>query len=166
MNYYLYALFALALFAMSESGHRQAQAQELVELGTLECFIDEGTGFIIGSSKDISCVFSSNEADWGEDNYFGVINRLGIDIGKTEEGFISWLVVAAALQEYQPGFLAGDYIGAGAEASLAVGLGANVLVGGSSKSIALQPLSVQTQTGLNFAAGIAEIELRSITDNF
>ena len=141
-----------------------AKAQDIVELGRLECFIDEGVGFIIGSSKDISCVFTSNEAEWGEDNYFGVINRLGIDIGKTEEGYMSWLVVAGSLKDYKPGFLAGDYVGAGAEASFAVGLGANVLVGGSSKSIALQPLSLQAQKGLNFAAGIAGLELRSIED--
>lgn len=142
--------------------NNEPRAQELIELGKLDCFIDAGTGFIIGSTKDISCVFTSNDTAWGEDNYFGVINRLGIDIGTTEEGYMTWIVVAAALQDYTPGFLSGDYIGAGAAATFAVGLGANVLVGGSDKSFALQPLSVQTQTGLNFAAGIAELELRSI----
>ncbi len=142
----------------------QTKAQDLIELGKLECFVDEGTGFILGSSKDISCVFTSNDTAWGEDNYFGAINRLGIDIGKTEEGFITWIVVAAALEEYKPGFLAGDYIGASASASFAVGLGANALIGGSGKSFALQPFSIETQKGLNFAAGIAELELRSIVD--
>ena len=155
----LFSLFALVLIIASP---KHVQAQELIELGKLECFVDEGTGFIIGSSKDISCVFTSNDTAWGEDNYFGAINRLGIDIGTTEEGFITWIVVAAALQDYQPGFLAGDYIGASASASFAVGLGANALVGGSGKSFALQPFSIETQKGLNFAAGIAELELRSI----
>lgn len=158
----LKTLVALLVFALMVSFQKPATAQEPIELGKLECFVDEGTGFIIGSSKDISCVFTSNDAAWGEDNYFGVINRLGIDIGKTEEGFITWLVVAAALQEYNPGFLAGDYIGASASASFAVGLGANALVGGSSRSVALQPFSIETQKGINFAAGIAELELRSI----
>lgn len=143
---------------------KPAHAQDLIELGKLECFVDEGTGFIIGSSKDISCVFTSNNTAWGEDNYFGAINRLGIDIGTTEEGFITWIVVAGTLSDYQPGFLAGDYVGASASASFAVGLGANALVGGSGKSIALQPFSIETQKGLNFAAGIAELELRSIAD--
>lgn len=152
----------LCLLAFTGFHPTEARSQELIELGRMECFIDEGTGFLIGSSKDVSCVFTSANAEWGEDNYFGVINRLGIDIGKTEQGYITWLVVAATLFDYKPGFLSGDYIGAGASASFAVGLGANVLVGGSGKAFALQPLSLQTQTGVNFAAGIAELQLRSI----
>lgn len=139
-----------------------ASAQNLIELGKLECFVDEGTGQIIGSSRDLSCVFTSNKADWGDDAYFGVFNRLGLDIGKTDEAEITWLVVAASLSDYKPGFLSGNYVGAAGSASFAVGLGANALIGGSNKSIALQPFSISTQTGFNFAAGIAEIELRSI----
>lgn len=135
-----------------------------IGLGTLECFVDGGTGFILGSTKDISCVFTPANDQLGEDNYFGVINKYGIDIGSTEESYISWLVIASTNIKYQQGFLQGDYTGASAEATFAVGLGANALVGGSDKSFALQPLSVQTQKGFNFAAGIAEIELRSIAD--
>ena len=159
MRLFFTLIFATLFFSYTND---EARSQDLIELGKLECFVDEGTGFLIGSSKDVSCVFTSNETEWGEDNYFGAINRLGIDIGRTEEGFITWIVVAAALQEYRPGFLAGDYVGASASASFAVGLGANALIGGSGKSIALQPFSIETQTGLNFAAGIAELELRSI----
>lgn len=135
-----------------------------IELGQLECFVDSGTGFIIGSTKDISCVFTPEGDPTASDNYFGVINKFGLDVGRTEESYISWLVIAGSSVEYEEGFLQGDYVGATAEATFAVGLGANVLVGGSDKSIALQPLSIQAQTGLNFAAGIAEIELRSIND--
>lgn len=141
-----------------------ATSQNLIELGTLDCFVDEGTGQIIGSSRDLSCVFTSNKAEWGEDNYFGVINRLGLDIGTTQETRITWLVVAASLSEYNPGFLSGNYVGASASASVAIGIGANALVGGSNKSLALQPFSIGTQTGFNLAAGITEIELRSIQD--
>jgi len=139
-------------------------AQERVELGTLECFVDEGFGLLIGSSKDISCVFTSVDETREADNYFGAINKLGLDVGKTEQSYISWLVVAPSFGVVVPGFLAGDYVGASASASIAIGLGANVLVGGSNESFALQPLSVQTQEGFNLAVGVAEIELRSITD--
>jgi Protein of unknown function (DUF992) len=55
---------------------------------------------------------------------------------------------------------AGNYGGASAEATVGAGLGANVLVGGSDRTIALQPLSVQGQTGLNVAAGVTELILR------
>lgn len=158
----LAVFFATTFVAASLFSGQSAHSQNLIELGKLECFVDEGTGQIIGSSRDLSCVFTSNKADWGEDNYFGVFNRLGIDIGKTDEAQITWLVVAASLDDYQPGFLAGNYVGAAGSASFAVGLGANALIGGSNKSIALQPFSISTQTGFNLAAGIAEIELRSI----
>lgn len=141
-----------------------SQSQERIELGTLECFVDAGTGFIIGSQKDISCVFTSFKSDEIVDNYFGVINKFGLDIGSTKESHIKWIVVAPTDSQFTKGFLHGDYIGASAEATFAVGLGANALIGGSSKTFALQPISLQSQKGLNIAAGVAEIELRSIVD--
>ena len=140
------------------------QAEERIELGELECFVDAGTGFIIGSQKDISCVFTSFQSEDIVDNYFGVINKIGLDIGSTEESYIKWIVIAPTQSQFTKGFLHGDYIGASASATFAVGLGANVLVGGSSKTFALQPISLQSQKGLNIAAGVAEIELRSIVD--
>lgn len=141
-----------------------SHAQQRIEIGQLECFVDAGTGYIIGSQKDISCVFTSAKSEEIVDNYFGVINKFGLDIGTTAESYIKWIVVAPTDSQFTKGFLHGDYIGASASATFAVGLGANVLVGGSSKTFALQPVSIQTQKGLNIAAGIAEIELRSITD--
>ncbi len=155
------ALFALSILVFSNS---QSYAEDRIELGELECFVDEGTGFIIGSQKDISCVFTSYKSEEIVDNYFGVINKLGLDIGKTEESYIKWIVAAPTDSQFTKGFLQGDYIGAQASATFAVGLGANVLVGGSSQTFALQPISLQSQKGLNIAAGVAEIELRSIVD--
>ena len=154
-------LAGLAIFC---SGIGASQSEDRVELGTLECYIDAGTGFVFGSQKDISCVFTSSDTQFGEDNYFGVINKFGLDIGSTEESFMSWLVVAPTNSEFQRGFLQGDYLGASASATFAIGLGANVLVGGSSETFALQPISIQTQKGINLAAGVSEIELRSIED--
>ena len=43
--------------------------------------------------------------------------------------------------------------------TIAAGLGANVLVGGSGATLALQPLSVQGQLGLDIAAGIGSLDL-------
>lgn len=155
------SLFALPIILTAGT---LSQAQERIELGQLECFVDAGTGFIIGSQKDISCVFTSYRSEEIVDNYFGVINKIGLDIGSTEESYIKWIVVAPTDSQFTKGFLHGDYIGASASATFAVGLGANVLIGGSSKTFALQPISLQSQKGLNIAAGIAEIELRSIVD--
>ncbi|MEO0327367.1 MAG: DUF992 domain-containing protein [Pseudomonadota bacterium] len=160
MNIVKTAILSLTLGLASLSS--LVQAQERIELGNLECFVDEGSGFIIGSTKDISCVFYPLDDTKPEQNYFGVISKYGLDIGTTEQAYLTWLVVAPTNAQLGPGFLAGDYFGASASASFAVGLGANVLVGGSSQTFALQPLSVGTQVGFNIAAGIAEIELRSI----
>ena len=59
------------------------------------------------------------------------------------------------------GALAGTYVGGSGSASLGVGLGANALIGGSHRSIALQPLSVEGQVGVNLALGVAGLSLRS-----
>jgi len=155
---------ALLAFPLMIATVKPIHAKERIELGELECFVDAGTGFIIGSQKDISCVFTSFENANEADNYFGVINKFGIDIGSTEESYIKWIVIAPTDSEFDKGALQGDYVGASASATFAVGLGANVLVGGSQTTFALQPVSLQSQTGLNIAAGIAEIELRSIID--
>ena len=56
----------------------------------------------------------------------------------------------------------GNYGGVGANASVGVGFGGNFLVGGPQNAYGLQPLSVQGQTGLNVAAGIADVELEPV----
>jgi hypothetical protein len=60
------------------------------------------------------------------------------------------------------GFLAGTYAGVSAEVTVGGGVGANILVGGSYRTVELQPLSVQEQTGINVAVGVAEIELHFV----
>ena len=88
-----------------------------------------------------------------------VINKYGIDIGFTTESRIIWGVFAPG--DVAPGALAGHYGGVTGEAEVGVGLGANVLLGGSNKQIALQPLSITGGVGLNVAAGIASITLEA-----
>jgi len=90
-----------------------------------------------------------------------VTHTLILDIGKTNEAVMRWLVLARSANIYAPGALAGDYVGASAEITALVGAGANLLVGGSGQSFILQPLSVQTQTGLNLALGVTQFQLRS-----
>ncbi|MGI9351768.1 MAG: DUF992 domain-containing protein [Rhizobiaceae bacterium] len=153
---------ALPLIALMFGSTLPTYAEDRLELGNLDCFVDAGTGWVIGSTRDISCVFTPIDPERMEENYFGVINKFGLDIGTTKQSYMTWLVIAPTTGSFEPGFLAGDYIGATASATISVGLGANVLVGGSQTTFALQPLSVETQSGLNLAAGIAELELRSI----
>lgn len=140
-----------------------ASAQERgIELGTLDCAIDAGTGFIFGSTKDLRCTFTPANAEFTPETYFGVVSKYGIDIGATRETFMRWLVFGPSNNIYAPGALAGDYVGASAEVTAIFGAGANILVGGSGPTLTLQPLSVQTQTGLNLALGVSQFELRSM----
>jgi len=133
-----------------------------VELGLLECVVEGGSGFIFGSSKDLSCEYTPANDSEAKEPYFGVINKYGIDVGVTGTTVIEWVVLAPTTDnEYQIGSLAGDYRGVSAEASAAAGAGINLLVGGSDDTFSLQPLSVQAQEGVNVAVGIAELQLRS-----
>lgn len=138
-----------------------ALAQEGVELGLLDCLVEGGAGFIVGSSKDVSCTYDPADDALPAEQYFGNISKFGLDVGVTGASVMQWLVLAPTAEVYAPGALAGDYVGASAQATAGVGVGANLLVGGSNQSFTLQPLSVQAQTGLNLAVGVSRFELRS-----
>jgi hypothetical protein len=127
-----------------------------VKVGVLNCRMESGVGFIIGSSKDVDCIF--HRSNGRNEHYKGSIGKLGVDIGITGETVLGWVVFAPGLT--RPGSLKGSYTGASAEATVGLGIGANVLVGGFRQSINLQPLSLQAQTGLNIAAGVSSLNLR------
>ena len=91
------------------------------------------------------------------ERYPGTIKRFGVDVGFTRESTIVWMVFAPG--SIATGALAGDYGGASAQGTVGVGAGANVLVGGSSNQIALQPVSIEGSVGLNVAAGVAALSL-------
>lgn len=82
-----------------------------------------------------------------------------MDIGSQQHAVILWAVVST-VKQVEPGALAGTYGGVTGEAAWAGGLGANVLVGGSKKGIALQPVSIEGLTGANVAAGLLAVELK------
>jgi hypothetical protein len=150
----------LALAALVSLGLMAAPAfaKSGVKIGVLNCDVSAGVGLILASSKTVKCTF--DRAVGGREYYKGTIEKLGIDIGFTGKGVMSWVVFAPG--QISKGALAGRYAGAQASASVAVGLGANVLVGGGANSVALQPLSVQAQTGLNVAAGVAGLRLKYV----
>jgi len=136
----------------------EAASSSRVQVGRLACDVDPGIGFIIGSSKDMTCWF--HRANARPERYHGNISKLGLDIGITARTHIEWLVFAATRSRYTRHALAGTYVGASAEATLGVGLGANWLVGGFHRSYALQPLSIQAQAGLDYSIALAGLTLR------
>ncbi len=147
------SLLALGLAAPAEAG--------TVKIGVLSCGIDGGIGYIIGSSKAVDCVFEPSGGGKRE-HYEGRIRKLGVDIGVTGRSVVAWAVFAPG--KTRRGGLEGYYAGASVEVTVAAGPGVNVLVGGFNKSVNLQPLSFQGQTGLNVAAGLAGLRLAYIAD--
>jgi hypothetical protein len=138
------------------------QALARVEIGVLDCVVEGGVGFIVGSSKDVACTFTP--AGGPPEPYVGTVDKIGVDIGFTNESVIRWAVIAPTADAYAPGALAGSYGGVSAEATAGAGLGANVLVGGTGDSFMLQPVSLQAQAGLNIAAGLTAFHLVAPAD--
>jgi hypothetical protein len=146
---------AAAAFAMTA---RPAAAQDRIQVGTLECSLSSSVGLIVGSQRNVNCNFKPNNGP--PEMYTGTMTKIGLDIGVTSATAIIWTVFTGTNR--YAGMLTGTYTGAQAEATVGAGLGANALVGGSNRSVALQPFSVQGQLGLNVAAGIGQLELHPV----
>lgn len=147
---------AASAFAQAPAapGTPQATGRTGANVGTLTCNVAGGVGFVFGSSKDLSCLFT--RTDGVAERYTGTIKKFGVDIGFTKEAQIVWLVFAPG--SIAPGSLAGTYLGGTASATVGVGAGAHVLLG-ANKQITLQPVSVEGSVGLNIAAGVGEVDL-------
>jgi Protein of unknown function (DUF992) len=144
------ALGALALFAPAHALDATAK------IGTMTCHVSSGWGFVFGSTRELRCVFAGGGRT---ENYSGKISKFGVDIGYQQSGVILWAVLAPTT-DLKAGALTGDYGGLTAGAAAGVGGNANVLVGGSTKSISLQPISIEGDKGINLAVGIAAISLQ------
>jgi hypothetical protein len=134
-----------------------AMAQTIVKAGALSCDVSAGVGMILVQKQTLRCAFQPSNGG-PPDYYVGRIVEYGAALGAVAAGHLIWGVIAPASGVPQ-GALAGTYAGAGAEATVGAGLGANVLIGGTGRAFSLQPLSVEGQTGLNVAAGITTVTL-------
>ena len=127
-----------------------------IKVGLLKCQIDAGFGYIIGSSKELTCKFQ--RVGGLNEHYSGKIIKLGADVGFTGDSNLIWAVFAPS-DDVDYGALSGTYFGASAEAAAGIGLGANVLIGGWQRSVNLQPVSLSAHTGFNAAGGVGAIVL-------
>jgi hypothetical protein len=152
------AVLLAALVTTSPGNAADRSVSSGVKIGLLTCNVEAGWGYILGSSKDIRCTFVPDRANGASERYRGHVTKVGVDIGYTKGGTLVWRVVAPT-SDLAPGALQGNYAGLTAGFALFGGLGANALVGGFEKSIALSPLSIEGTTGLNVAAGIGAMEL-------
>ncbi len=129
------------------------------KVGMLTCNMSPGVGFIVGGRQSLACRFAPSSPSYAPELYLGEITTIGLDIGVTSGGLMAWAVFMPT-QGPQYGSLAGEYVGASGEVSFGVGAGGNVLVGGSNRSVTLQPFSVEGTTGVNLAVGVSGMVLR------
>ena len=154
-------VLALAL-ALSALAAPQARAQNAtVRAGYLTCHVSSGWGFIFGSSRSVACSYAMQPGY--TEFYTGSITKFGADIGYLSSAVMLWAVLAPTTNLGQ-GALAGTYGGGTASAAVGLGAGANVLIGGFNHSIALQPVSIEGQNGLNVALGVAALTLKFNTN--
>ena len=150
--YAVIASASVAIAAQMLGTHAQAD----IQAGTLACNVGGGPGFIIGSSRPLSCTYSGPA---GPEHYVGNIAKLGVDIGYLQGGEMVWEVVASTAYP-GPGSLAGSYGGVTASAAVGGGVGANALVGGFDRSFVLQLVSVVGHMGFDVAGGLATVNLQ------
>src|SRR5262245_6821332 len=148
---------AIVVLLLAQSAITEAQAQARVEVGILTCTARASTGYIVTSTKYLRCRFVRSGPD---EFYRGSIAKFGLDLASTQHTTMTWAVLAPTTNLPRRS-LSGDYGGVGAEATAGYGVGANALIGGSSRGIILQPLSVEVQTGFNLAAGVTALALRA-----
>jgi hypothetical protein len=135
-----------------------ASAQNSTQIGTLSCDVSRGIGMFVVEKQTLSCAFKNAKTGTVE-KYAGTIDEFGVALGEVKAGHLAWSV-AAATSGIPAGALAGTYTGVGANASIGIGAGANILVGGSRRAFSLQPISVESQEGINIAGGITMVTLR------
>ena len=166
MQLYRLALAALALilaFCLPSAAQApQAAAQPWTQVGSLVCKVDPNVGFIFGGHQPMQCTYTPSLAPAPPEYYDGAINTVGIDIGVSAGSILGWGVFAPT-KGLPAGALAGEYVGASGDLGIGLGAGANVLMGGSGRTIALQPLSLQGSIALNVVLGVSSLQLRPAT---
>ena len=154
-------LMALTAILIATSMPAAAQApQSWTQVGGLSCQVDPSVGFIIVGSQWMRCLFTPNTSQERE-AYAGALNTVGLNVGISAGGVLGWAVFAptAGLPH---GALAGEYVGVSGDVGIGLGAGANVLLGGSNRTVALQPISLQGSIALNVVAGVSSLKLRPL----
>jgi hypothetical protein len=154
----------LALAAVLSAPHATQAQQPWTQVGILSCKVKPNVGFIIFGHQPMDCQYkpSAAAADSGiPQAYEGAINTVGLDIGVTVGSVLGWAVLAPT-KGVPAGALAGEYVGASGDIGIGLGAGANVLLGGSGRTFALQPLSLQGSAAVNVVLGVSALKLRAV----
>ena len=135
----------LATLCLSAMFSMPAAAQAWTQIGTLSCRVDPNIGFIIVGHQPMQCVYTQAPGALPQvppQSYDGGLNTIGLSIGFSAGSVLAWAVFAPTTG-VPAGALAGEYVGVSADVGIGLGAGANILLGGSNRTIALQPLSLQ-----------------------
>ncbi|MDB5549344.1 MAG: hypothetical protein JWP21_2791 [Tardiphaga sp.] len=155
------ALLACAVLGLTSVATRtQAQQANWTQVGMLSCRLNPSIGFIVFGHQSMECRFTQN-GRFPTQVYEGALNTVGIDIGISAGGVLGWAVLAPTAGP-PPGALAGEYLGATGEIGLGLGAGVNVLIGGSGRSFALQPVSLEGSVAVNVTLGLSGLQLRAV----
>jgi hypothetical protein len=160
---FVFALFAvLTMFSLPAA----AQSPNWTQVGSLMCTVDPSVGFIFVGHQPMQCTYTPTLAPAPPQYYDGAINTVGLDLGVSAGSVLGWGVFAPT-SGVAPGALSGEYVGATGDLGLGIGAGAgagaNVLVGGSARTFALQPLSLQGSIAINVVLSVSSLKLRPTT---
>src|SRR5688572_625933 len=125
-------------------------------IGSLVCNVSSGFGYLIGSNRNVSCVF--NRSNGTVERYTGQIRDWGLDLGYRHAAPLVWSVTAPGAS-VAPASLAGDNTAAGAGGSAGIGVNVNLLSGGDGGKISLHPLPVERNVGMRANARLTHLSL-------
>ena len=142
MNRNRSTMAAFALLAMLAAPAEAQSPAGWTQTGMLSCRVNPSIGFIIAGHQSMECRFTQN--GFPPQAYQGALNMVGLNIGFSAGGALGWAVFAPTV------------------GALGVGVGANVLLGGSGRSFALQPVSVEGSVGVDVTLGVSALQLRPV----
>jgi hypothetical protein len=155
-----FALIAFGLYALSiDTITAQTTPPSWTQVGMLTCRLNPSIGFVIFGHQSMECTLVQNALP--PQSYEGALNTVGIDVGVTAGGVLGWAVFAPT-KGAPAGALAGEYVGASGDIGLGIGGGVNVLMGGSGRTFALQPVSLEGSVAINVALGVSGLKLRAV----
>lgn len=130
------------------------------QIGMLTCKTVPGTrsNLIIRSTVDVECTYSQDDAD---EMYVGETGiGLGIDLNIKKDATMKYAVFAHVKPNAGSGALSGRFGGVKGAATVGIGVGAAVLVGGGANQISLQPLALEGSTGFGVEGGATYLYLQ------
>jgi hypothetical protein len=154
--------------SIQQSSTQQASTQQpstqpaWTQVGSLMCKLDPSVGFIIAGHQPMQCTYTPSLATVPPQYYDGAINTIGADIGGNTGSVLGWGVFAPTAG-VPPGALAAEYVGVSGDVGFGIAGGANVLAGGTGRTYALQPLSVQGSSAVSAVLGVSSLKLRRAT---